>query len=56
MYFHCRLIAIYTIHIGVGICECGKPCKLDGGMEGVCQSDGVTCAQNIVPPKCRVGK
>ena len=44
------------IHIGVGICECGKPCKLDGGMEGVCQSDGVTCAQNIIPPKCRVGK
>ena len=20
-------------------------------MEGVCQSDGVTCAQNIIPPK-----
>jgi len=42
------------VKCGNGICECGKPCKLDGGNEGVCQSDGVTCAQNIVPPKCRV--
>jgi len=48
-----------------GICECGKPCKvnslggprtnLDGGMAGTCQADGVTCLVTREMPVCREG-
>merc|ERR1719370_2697178 len=37
----------------IGICECGKPCKLDGGMAGTCQPDGVTCSLTREMPVCR---
>ena len=32
--------------------RCGESCERNG-VTGVCQTDGVTCAQNIVPPACR---
>ena len=39
----------------LGICECGKPCKIDGGAAGTCQSDGVTCALSREIPVCEIG-
>ena len=44
------------VSIEIGICECGKPCKLDGGMAGTCQADGVTCSLTREMPVCRDGK
>jgi len=41
------------VECGHGICECGKPCKLDGGGVGTCQSDGVTCALSRAIVECR---
>ena len=32
--------------------RCGQSCE-QNGVTGFCQTDGVTCAQNIVPPDCR---
>jgi len=33
-------------------CTCGQPCRMDGGGFGVCQTDGKTCAVNVVAPNC----
>jgi len=33
-------------------CECGEMCTMGNGFIGVCQADGMTCAQNIIPPDC----
>ena len=47
--------------IDIGACTCGHECRMRGGkynkqgLTGVCQADGLTCAINIVPPKCNDG-
>ena len=44
-----------TLSAGVptGTCgKCGSQCKMAGGQTGVCQTDLVTCAINIVAPAC----
>lgn len=34
------------------VCPCGEACMMAHGGSGVCQTDGVTCAVNIMAPAC----
>jgi len=37
-------------------CPCGESCTMDGGGNGVCQSDNLTCAVNFLPPQCEAAR